>query len=88
MMGASLLCLEVGEGRSVQWMLLLLRLLSLALLPVVWLCCRSPPPRLFAPVALSDVDGMILYWGKTYQDKTTTCNYFYCLHNQLTMLIS
>ena len=25
--------------------------------------------RLFASVALSDVDGMILYWGKTYQDK-------------------
>ena len=44
--------------------------------------------RLFAPVALSDVDGMILYGGKTYQDKKPTSSYFYCLHNQLTMLIS
>jgi len=44
--------------------------------------------RFFAPVALSDVDGMILYWGKTYQDKKPASNYFHCLHNQLTMLIS
>ena len=37
--------------------------------------------------ATFDLGGSGVVGGKTYQDKKPTSSYFYCLHNQLTMLI-